>query len=416
MTAIPAIYLRKSSDEKSSKQAQRDAVMEIARRDGYEGEPAVYDDWARSGDRAKLAKRTAWRDLNDAIERDEISTVYVRVLDRTGRSLEEWLRFLRVCQEHAVRIVDQTGERTDPDREDSATMEMWAADRELKRAKERAAYRMRMQRARGDALGRPPYGSQPLDRPKDSQGHGIGQVRHVPNPAEDVGAVLDAYDRAGSFLGAAKLLTAEGNVLPRHGTHWSEQTVQRIVRRHRYVGKTSQGVKQKAAWALFRLLKCPVDGTILTAQKRDHPVYFCNVGRRDPRHPRPYSVAESKVIDWVREEASRLRVPGNIIRVREHNEMRRAELEAQRERLGLDVVRGLLGVDKVVEMTKTIDAELAALDDEERLVEVPQRIDWTGWSPAAINEVLRAMWEYIELDEAMQPRAAGWLVPGWRAD
>lgn len=77
-----------------------------ARRDSSPSRPdglnpdtlVVYDDNGRSGSRLLLTKRRGYHLLMEAAQRDEISVVYARVIDRLGRDTEEGLRLYRVLQ------------------------------------------------------------------------------------------------------------------------------------------------------------------------------------------------------------------------------------------------------------------------------------------------------------------------------
>jgi hypothetical protein len=57
--------------------------------------------------------------------------------------------------------------------------------------------------------------------------------------------------------------------------------------------------------------------------------------------------------------------------------------------------------------------ELDALVSEATLTTVPEAIDWS--KPATtVNEVLRSMWRYVQLDADMRPVGAKWIRPEWR--
>lgn len=135
-------------------------------------------------------------------------------------------------------------------------------------------------------------------------------------------------------------------------------------------------------------------GHILTAT-HDHGavVYRCGQREVDPTHPRPTGVSQGRILPWAMAEAARLRVPTELAEVREHDEARRTELAAKRERWLEMYAEGIL--DK------------AARD--RRLAE----IDWS-WEPKALNSVLTALWSHIQLDERMRPLEAIWRVPEWR--
>ena len=407
-TRYPVAYIRRSSPDESkgrgeaSRDAQEQAIRELAHRDGHNGDVRYFTDWGRSADGAKLEKRTAYRDMLKAVERGEVSTIYAYALDRLHRDVIETGKLMIACRDERVRIVTQfEGEISDEDPAKWFMVTSLATQAEyaLRVMKVRAKANMARRRERGDHIGIAPYGER-IDP---------GSHKLVPQPGEDVEAVVDAYKRAGSFLGAAKLLTTEGRVMPRNGDHWSEQTVQRVVRRVMHVGKVEQGVKQRADWFLFRLLKCPHCGTTLTAQHRKNPIYFCNAARRDPRHPRPYAIAESKLIEWVKAEAARFAPSGKVPRT--SNDALRAELEAAREALGWAVADRLLSREQAKTRAADLDAQLADLEAVEEAVAVPERIDWDRWDASNVNAVLRTYWAFVELDEQMQPVRADWRLP-----
>ena len=60
-------------------------------------------------------------------------------LDRGGRSLEEWLRFIRVAQDHRSASSPASTDYSAPENKDRLIFEAWLAERELDAAKRRAA-------------------------------------------------------------------------------------------------------------------------------------------------------------------------------------------------------------------------------------------------------------------------------------
>jgi hypothetical protein len=315
-------------------------------------------------------------------------------------------KLMRACIDHGVRIVThREGEVSEANPSEWLRITNLAmfAEYELRVAKVRARASYDRRKDRGDYIGVAPYGRRVID----------GKLQN--NPDEDPAVVLEAYDRAGSFLGAAKLLTAAG--LPtRYGkSHWKETTVAKIVRRYRNVPPLDLGVRQRASWRFERLLRCPADGRFLTPTNPKATSYFCGIGRRDKDHPRPYAVSERKVLEWAKVEAARLSIPVHADAVSDavENEGRRAELEAQRESLGWAVADRLLTREQAKTRADAIDAELATLEQSEPQP-IPQGIAWD--KPAStINEVLRSMWSSIEPGPDMLPVRAVWIRPEWRA-
>jgi hypothetical protein len=67
-----------------------------------------------------------------------------------------------------------------------------------------------------------------------------------------------------------------------------------------------------------------------------------------------------------------------------------------------------------------VSSRLDAIDAERRQVEartvvadVPQEVDWS-WEPAALNEVLHALWERVDVDIAANTIEVTWRDPSLR--
>jgi len=407
MTAVA--YIRRSSraskagDGEVSLAAQESAVRELAHRDGHNGELMIFTDAGRSGDEAKIGKRSEYARMLAMIERGEVTDVYAYALDRLHRSVIGTTKLVKAVEAHGVRIVTQ---REGEVRNDSAdewlrwTILSTFGEYELRISKARAQSRDDTRRARGDYLGVVPYGYQRVDGKLD------------PNPAEDVAVIMEAYQAAGSFLGAAQRLTRAG-VRPRSGEHWSDQTVARILRREGLVSEGGNGRRlTRVDHYLAGILRCVCGGPMTGMQKNRRPewtVYICQRARRDPHHTRPYAIAERKILDWIKVEAARLRVPEAVELAAP--DARRDELEEDRRRAGIAYNARAMSDDEFSTIIKCIDDDLARLEAAEQIVDVPQAIDWEGWDRGAVNAVLRALFEYVELDVDMKPVRAEWRLP-----
>jgi hypothetical protein len=140
-------------------------------------------------------------------------------------------------------------------------------------------------------------------------------------------------------------------------------------------------------------------------------IYRCHASRYVPGHTRPYSVPEHLILPWIKEEAGRLRTPERV-QLAEKNAAARANLEARRLRV-LDLYEaGHIETSDRDRRLAAVADELAKIETAERLVEVPE-LDWS-WPADRVNGVLRAIWEHVQLDQAMRPSTAQWLVPKWR--
>jgi DNA invertase Pin-like site-specific DNA recombinase len=420
------VYLRRShvdpdSPGDISREAQRAAVRKLAAADGHNGVLVEYDDWGVSADIAKSAKRTAYAGLLADMEAGLVSAVYAFDVDRLYRDPRDLIRLQDAAQAHRVRIVTTAGplaigDGVDPAAEGFAFIGAVFGRMELQKAKKRARATRDARRERGDEFGHPPYGYQ---RARE-QG---GRIVFVPDPQQPLEPVLEAFAKAGSFAGAARVLNERGLASP-HGRRWAGNVINRIIRRERPGlvprGRSEARVAPRGTHIFSRLLRCHC-GRLMTPRVTRHTTrygsygpyvgYQCYDGRHDPRHPRPYMVNERSVVEWAKGEAARLRTPERVQLV-QRNDRRRASLEAQRERLGWAVTDGLLSREQARERAATIDGELAALHDQEALVDVPS-LDWS-WPASELNAVLRALWERIDLDKDLRPLSAVWRVPEWR--
>ena len=232
-------------------------------------------------------------------------------------------------------------------------------------------------------------------------------------PGESVAAVVAAFDENGSTHGAARLLN-ERHVPTRRGGKWVHGSVRAVlVRQGKMPALGQRGVKPKAPFVFYRLLRCHC-GRILSGAKRPNgaPIYRCINGASDPAHG-PKSVAETRVLVWARAEAAHLAVPGDDVAVNEENEAERRRLEAKRDRVVDAYVDGTIDKAERDRRLAKIDAAIEALARTAVVVDLPT-IDWS-WSPEAVNRVLRALWSEVRLDANLDPVQAEWLVPEWRS-
>lgn len=421
--STPVAYIRRSSADAGSpgdisRDVQEAAIRELAARDGHNGDVRIFVDWARSADEEKIGKRTEYAAMLAEVEAGRVSTIYAYALDRLQRSVIQTAKLVKACEAHGVRIVTQReGEvRHDtPDEWLRFTTLATFAEFELRTIKKRAQAAMQRRTARGDALGKPAYGYQ-FGR-DDMQ-----RVILVPDPLQPLQPVLDAFTEAGSFNGAAKLLNQRGIPAARGGK-WAGNIVNKIVRRERPGlvprSRSEARVAPRGTHLFSRLLRCSC-GRMLTPRVNRKQVtkygtygpytgYQCYAGRHDPDHPRPYMIAEPIVREWAEQEAARFRAPDRV-KVGKVDAAKRAALDAERERIGWAVVRGAIPQAAGDARLDEIDAELEALADVEAVMHVPA-IDWERTPAHAVNGVLRALWEYVELGPDMRPVRAVWRLP-----
>jgi DNA invertase Pin-like site-specific DNA recombinase len=421
--SAPVAYIRRSSADAGSpgdisRDVQESAIRELAARDGHNGDVRIFVDWARSADEEKIGKRTEYAAMLAEVEGGRVSTIYAYALDRLQRSVIQTSKLVKACEAHGVRIVTQReGEvRHDtPDEWLRFTTLATFAEFELRTIKKRAQAAIQRRAARGDALGKPPYGYQ----------FGRDDTKRVillPDPQQPLQPVLDAFNEAGSFNGAARLLNERGMPAPRGGK-WAGNVVNNIVRRERPGlvprHRSEARVAPRGTHLFSRLLRCSC-GRMLTPRVNRKQVtkygtygpyigYQCYAGRHDPDHPRPYMVSERLILDWAIVEAARFRAPDRVM-IGKVDAAKRAALDAERERIGWAVVRGAIPQAAGDARLDEIDAELDALADVEAVMDVPS-IDWQRTPPHAINAVLRALWDYVQLGDGMRPVRAAWRLP-----
>lgn len=426
MERYPVAYLRRSSADSDnpgdvSREAQEQAVRELAHRDGHNGNLRVFVDWDRSADEAKEGKRAGFAAMLAAIEAGEVSAVYSYALDRLYRSLRTFVRLTDAGRAHDVRIVTL---REGVLGGDGSPMAMAFSELtavfntlELRTAKARAAGALAVRRSRGDHIGRAGYGTK-LGRNES------GAIVLVPDPSRPLEPVLAAVREAGSILGACKLLDARGVPVPqgpagtrRHTlTHWYPTPLRKIVERNApelLPPSGPAGRRTPTHSLLAQLLVCHC-GHVLTPEPA-RKAYRCTVGNRTGReaHGLMY-VSEREIMPWIREEAARLRVPGDVAEVAKRNAGR---ADAVRERLARYAEmygEGSIKRERFDAEKTRATKDLAALSTQAAMMIVPQEIDWS-WPTERIGTVLRSIWSCVRLDSTMRPVAAEWTVPEWRA-
>lgn len=401
MTAVA--YLRKSkvtSDRHVSWEVQEAEVRSLAARHG-DHDLELLSDWSVSGRATKTHRRKEYARLRERIAAGEVSTVYSYSLSRLSRSLTEYASFAALCEAHGVRVrLCKEGEfdySTASGRFNVGIIAL-LAQMEAELSQERAADRVKAQRAKGTVLGVAPYGSA-----KDE-----GSL--VPSGVESIDAVRKAYIEAGSFNGAARILTAAG-VPTRRAKFWSAKVVRDILVREKVVEPAPrQRILKRAEWPLFHLLRCPHDGTTMTAMDRRKPKYICKRGVTDPGHPRPYSISEGRLMPWVRAKAAEYRKRPMVMLAEQASDEVDSLLATKARWLEM-YADGLLDKQERDRRLSGIDERIQNLEVASRATMVPD-INW-DWAPSDINEVLRAMWDHIPLkmtDDGLVPTEPVWLV------
>ena len=266
------------------------------------------------------------------------------------------------------------------------------AQMEAELAQERSRDMVRARLTRGDRLGTPRYGEK---------------------TGEDVQAVVDAYEAAGSLNGTARLLNAAG-VPSRHGGPWRNSTVAGILARLGLLPSgRSPGVRRGQEYRLARLLRCAC-GQLMTPHRPAGGVrYWCSRATSTPGHPYPRGVAEKTVGGWVRSEVAHLRLPDPELQLVEERDERMAAVTEKLRRNRVAFLEGDLPDKDYLIAIAALNAEAASLDAEGRVIML-EPPDWERDSPRLVNEWLRSLLESVQLDEQMWPVSARWLLPAWR--
>ena len=368
------------------------------------GRLLILSDWNISG-RKGTKDRPGYARLVEMIESEEASAVYSYNLSRLSRSVQDLRALMALADAHhvPVRLVaDHVDTSTATGRmllTILAAVDEMIADLASEHARDAVAER----RARGDVIGRATYGSQ---------------------DGEDIAVIVDAFRRAGSYHGAARLLTEEGYPT-RLGGPWRATTVRVLLRRDAsgvVPRGQRQGAKSAPPFRLARLLTCRCGRTLTGVNQKGHPRYVCTMATYDPRHGTPKSVSESEILPWIKQEVARLRAvnpdagePIDAVRLATDNAAQRAAL-AERMRRATEMYAA---TDWSRERSDTEKAAIADALDRlgavEAVAAVPS-VDWT-WPPTAMNRVLRDLFSEVRLGDDMRPVPDGavWRVPEWRS-
>jgi DNA invertase Pin-like site-specific DNA recombinase len=400
-------YLRKSvvrqDDPANSAEAQEKAVRAIAARHGDSDSLVLLSDWDKSGKLGR-SKRPGYDALWQAIESGTATAVYSYSMSRLARSVSELTKLFETCAAKSipVRLEADVVDTSTASGRMTATILASVAAFEADVAGERMRAAMHAKADRGERIGTATF--------------------YGDRDGEDPDAVLAAFAEAGSFSAASKLLNARG-IRPRASRRgWWPSSVAVVVRRldpSLPALRPDRGVAAGGSeFTLGRLLHCPTCGTMLSGTRdRDgqRVRYSCRLGTSLP-HPR-ISVTESHILPAVRDELARLRTPDKV--ETSGDEAQRADLEAKRLRVIDLYADGVIDKPERDHRLAAVTDALAALDDRRVVLAVPdvRGLDWTK-PPRVLNELLRAVFERIDLDPAtFQPRPDGfaWTVPEWRA-
>jgi len=415
-----AAYLRRSSVSgdnpgDASREAQLAAVHGMC---GDEVE--IYADWGISGQKDD---RPDYLRLKADIDAGKIGSVCAYSLSRLGRSARELLAFVDLCTSHDVTIRTSVEHLDTSSAMGRAMLTVMAAFAQLEAdvARERQASARAARESRGDDMGGLRYGYKSV---RDDN----GRIRHVRDESVDLDRVRQAFDEAGSVLGAARLLKAWGVPAPRGGEQWSTSLLTRVLASEGIIPKPdwmrafvpdmpSERRPKRASAPLAGLLRCPFCSRRLTPNVVRGQYYCANGSRDRANHPR-YAVREVDVMPFLREEAARYRAPAEAVAI-EGIETRRAAIE---ERLEIAREDYYSGKDKNRERARTVwereqaraERETAELQGRATVATLHPEVDWDV--PAdVLNSVLRSIWREVRLDDNLLATEVEWIFPELRA-
>jgi DNA invertase Pin-like site-specific DNA recombinase len=444
-------YLRKSRVTAAAKGVVSAADQEAAIRRLADADVELLVDWGISGGKRD---RPEWVRLRAAVAAGQVGVVYSYDFSRLGRDLPETLDFLKLCETHGTAVrTAKDGELTNLGatgsllRDILGRINLW--QREL--SEERSLESNVTRKARGDAMGSAGFGQRFARQD--------GKVVREPDEAATaiVRVLLDAYRKSGSILGTCKILNAanipppqmigraakaarEGQesddpvVTPGHEPRWWTRTVSRIIEREapellplRAAGK---GRRERSGGArLDKLLRCHCGATMTPKMGNGSQQYYCSHGSVSDRasHPR-LTVTESHILPWIIAEWGHYREPDDEAPTPGRDKVKeRVELTARRLRVGEAFIDGAFDRDESRRRIDAIDRELAALNPPPRIVplqlgrdgrivtRVDLDLDFANWPARKLNDVLRSLIAYVELDTTYRPVRAEWRDPAWRS-
>jgi DNA invertase Pin-like site-specific DNA recombinase len=407
-------YLRRSVSKDPSKEVSREAQEAACQRMAAGAPLALYVDWNVSGG---TTRRPDYQRLRADIGAGKIGAVYAYSISRLARSARELLDFLDVCKAHDVAVqTDAEGPIGGRGAFAKFTLLMMAGIAEMERdlASERTLAAHAVRRERGDHIGPVPYGTQLADR--DTLAH--GQARPlVANPEEPFEAVVAAYRETRSLHGTARKLNADG-VPTKHGGPWRESSLRKMLRaRAPGLLPTVKGARPAArAYLLTGLLRCPHDDAPLSpkANHRRWVAYHCPLAASSASHPRPFSVAETRVLPWIVDEVDHIDLGGDRAAAAAEDQAQRAALAGRLERANELYLAGRITRERSDAEAVAVATGLDALGDAVVVADLGNLDELWTWAPADTNRVLRAILERVELGADMRPTLALWRNPALR--
>ena len=425
-TARPHAYIRRSVTSRTdpgdlSREFQTETVRSLAGPDATQL-VIVDGDWGRSAATDKTDLRLAFLALMADIERGAVSVLYAYSTDRLARSVEWTARLLNACRRAEVPIVTREGRINPGDAGAALLFQVLAAVNEnaLSGMEAKAAAALEARRARGDVLGQAGFGRVLVKRPEEN-----GRVVEIPGPDHDRALkVVEAYKLTGSIMRTSKYLQDHGIPAPRGGKKWGTHTVSNILTREASElfprrGKPSKGSptgRRTPTTVWYAQLVHHHCGATMSPNRPRHQL-ICPWGHREggATHGRT-TISANAIEEYVNAELDHFQLPGDTYELAKDDEARRGAIVARLERYReLYLEGGEHGIDKRrwdAEKAR-YDADLAALDDRQTVVQLPPRDELWSYADRDISKLLRSIFLRIDLSADMVPSAV-WRNPALR--
>ena len=416
-------YLRRSSDRNGgaeSYEAQKAAVLDLAKRNG-DPEPELIVEWGRSGADAgstgRGGKRRVWPKLRQRIRDGEVTALYSYSLSRLARSTRELLDVIEDCDKAEVPVVLA---KEGPINGHTASGKLYltvlgaVATFEAEVAAERVKDAHAAKRARGEITYRLPYGQR------------IGADGKAEPDPEAVAVIRKAkalMQEQGTLRGTARELNRLGIPSPNGGA-WNGESVGLITNSDEQGNRLSPRKRSGRAGrrgpvrALSKLLYCAACGRLLSPQvhefkKGDYVNWVCLGSRTAPDHPKPNGRGEPILLPLLQAEVARMQVPTDRVELAQAANGELERLDERERRLMEAVEAGLWPLAEVSSRLDAIHAERHQVEARTMVADVPQEVDWS-WEPAALNDVLHALWEKVVVDLAAGRIDVTWRDPSLR--
>lgn len=429
--AVPWGYVRRSVASKRdpgdiSRTFQEDKVRAMAGEDG----PTLHieaSDWGRSGGRASALKRKGFLAMVTAVEAGEVSAIYAYSVDRLARDVEAGAHLLNECERVGITITTREGRFAPGDKAARTLFHALGMANESysDQSMDKASATIATRRARHDVFGRAPYGMMYRKGKLPNEPSTL-----IPNPAERPDLVVEAFRKAGSYLGAVDILNQAGLPAP-EGAAWSPTTVRRTIMRwapELVPMRSRPRVRTRSRRLFAQLLVCPhadqhpmnENGVRMSAMMSSSRTpydwrYECRAGLLNKAHPRPVTVTEKKIKTWAQAyltaELGR-RLAFEVEGRSPDDEAKIAALDARAKRIDDMYDLGKIKRDDYLRRIAEVDAQRPRIEASHRAVTrfaLHDYIDWTA-DPAEVNAALRELWDHIELNAALEPVRAAWNI------